>query len=660
MSESFNQESHGFEPTQQPSGAAPAVEKHKLHHSYIWLSGLQAIPYIFGVALVSIVPSLAPLLSNLGLMTFTILTTALAVILVTAFIYGVCVVIAAVSYRFIWYEFAPGEFKYYSGILNKKRNHIPYQRVQSVNQKMSLFQRLAGVCTVEIDTAGGSSNTAIRIKYIKREEAERIRREVFMRKQLLDSGLTAQQAHEEMLRMGSGVRVPVAQPPVGVPVPAMAPAPPASTAPGPAVPASTTPASTPGPGQPAVPFAQDAHSNVLDAPAEFASEVRGVFGGYEVDTGKVTYEIGLSNKELVLSAITGKTSFALVLIGVVTAIFSAVSSLSEAQIPGSAEMVTFAQGLFESSLVAVGTPVFIAFAAFAVLGFLVLIWVLSLVSTCLSYGGFKARRRDDRVEVEHGILSHTFSGMDIARIQGITIKQSFFQRLLGYCSLSYGRVTAAESDQENTSSSMATVQDTLVVHPFLKVNRVDEVVHALTPEFSECPEVDRKLPRRALRRALTRRVILQGMGFWFAVMVSASWLGLSLVPDGFWISEGVAPQAAHDVIRNTCLLLYALFVIIAVVEVINAVLWYKGSGFGFNRRYVILVNGGFSTDTVVVFRQKIQMAYAGTNPLQRLAKVATITAVTAQGSSSKKEQLVDVAAEDANAWLEWSIPRVAR
>ena len=673
--------------------ARESLEKHKLHHSYIWMSVIRAFPYIIIALAFSVGPTVVSLDTSMlpGILGNSFLLSLLICLLMTVIICGVCAGIAAISYKYIWYEFSPGEFNYYSGILNKKRNHIPYQRVQSVNQKMSLLQRLIGVCTVEIDTAGGSNNTAVSMQYIKREEAERVRREIFMRKRLLMEGMSAEEAHRIMLLNRDAVlkttmpEAPVGYQPSGLEFSAGyqvdGPKPPMGYQPGSptgyqagisGAPAQTTTPQfqqefTQGGNTQVSAYSQapasdaysqttpnaSAPSNILDIPAEIADNMRGVFGGYEVDTGKVSYEIGLSNKELILSALTGKTSFVLVLLGVISALFSGVSFVMDMNWVSDSDVVIATQG----AMMAASIPFVLVTGIAMVLGVIVLLWVITLLGTCLSYGGFKARRRDDRIEVEHGIISHTFSGMDVDRIQTININQSFFQRILGYCSVSYGRVTAMTSEQTEGSTSSASIQDTLVVHPFLKLDRVEEVVSQLTPEHTQRPAVDNMLPRKAFRRAITRRVILQGLGFWLAVIVSLSWFGLSLISPAFWLEEGIHPADVANIIQMVCLCLYGLCVLIAIFEAIDTVMWYRASGFGFNERYVAIVNGGFSRSTVVVPRQKIQISYARTNPLQRLSKVATINVVTARGTTGKKERLIDASLPDVVAWLEWSVPR---
>ena len=153
---------------------------------------------------------------------------------------------------------------------------MPYQRIQSVDQHATLIQRIFGVCSVSIDTAGGAANKAVIVPYVQKTQAEELRRELFARKQ-----------YAVAVRNGA--------------------------APDAAVAAMASAAGVP---------AQALHegANVLDAPAEIWQDVRGVFGGAAVDTGRVTYEYGMSNKELVFTGLSNNTAFFVVVVGIVGAV----------------------------------------------------------------------------------------------------------------------------------------------------------------------------------------------------------------------------------------------------------------------------------------------------------------------------------------------------
>lgn len=622
---------HGGQP-----GAVPLQsdqpEHHSLHHSYIWLSPLRALPYIFVGVLASGFSALRGLSELFGPSALVIPVTFALALALTLLIGAIVVGYSALAYRYKWYEFDVSEFTYCSGILSKKRTHVPYQKVQSVNEKMSLLQRLAGVCSVTIDTAGGADNKALVLSYIEKSAAERIRRELFMRKNLMAEGLDPAGVDERMKQMS----------------------------------AQMTAASSfdnGAPGAPVPPWelqAQQAQravtnndpsteGNILDMPSAIADDFRGVFAKDAIDTGDVVCEYGLNNKELLLSALSGKTSFALVLILVVSSIASVVSGLVDVGLfSDESAAYSAAWGAMQDAVVHMGIIALLCF-----LGLLLFIWVLSVVGSCLSFAGFRSRRRGDRIEVERGLITHMFTGMDVERIQSIHVHQTFFQRLLKCCSVAYGRVGAME--QQSDSSQASSIQDRIVVHPFLPLSRVDEVITGLTPEYADLPLADKLVDRKALRRGLTRRVVWQGLGFWLAVTVVLCWVLFSLFsPYEVYSELGIFGTRQVMFIAAGSVLVLAG--VIAVFEAIGAVMWYRRSSFGWDRRGLTLVNGGFSIDTVTIPRVKIQSAAIRTNPLQRHARVATVRVKTAAGIGSTRHRLIDVSEADAATWLAWARP----
>ena len=163
-------------------------ERHAVHSSYIWLGGLQGAAAVFAALLVGVLPQIIPELFNPDSLGQFVNGGLAAIIIVLLFLGTVIVSLAAsliyrlVSYKHIWYEFGDEEFSFYSGIFNKKRVHVPYRRIQSVDQTASLLQRVFGVCTVQIDTAGGASNKAVSVPFLRKADAEALRVDLFARK----------------------------------------------------------------------------------------------------------------------------------------------------------------------------------------------------------------------------------------------------------------------------------------------------------------------------------------------------------------------------------------------------------------------------------------------------------------------------------------------
>lgn len=657
----------------------PERQRHKLHHSYIWLSAVRSLPYVLVALVVSIGPAAGSLIEDLGNIDASNMGLPIifgATVLFLLILEGIIIGAAAIGYRYRWYEFGVSEFSSYWGIFNKNRSHIPYQRIQSVNEKMSLLQRIVGVCTVTVETAGGENNKALVIPYVEKSAAERIRREVFMRKSLMASGLTPQEADERMQalvaqeRMQAEGSFAAANVPVGlngfsgaVGTPG-APIPPwelqaqqqaVLQAQQQAVLQQTQqmPQGVPQQiQQGAFPQSQQGASpttNVLDMPADVMDDMRGIFAHAEVDTGKVTCEFGLSNKELLLSALSSKTSFAFVLLGVISALATLLGGLVDARIISSSEAV------YSAAWQAMSSSFGLFFLLF-ILGILLVLWLISVGSSCLTYAGFRSRRRGNRIEVERGLITHVFSGMDVERIQSIHIHQSFFQRLLKCCSVAYGRVGAME-ENGNSDGANSSEADKLVVHPFLPLSRVQEVIEGLTPEYRTLPQPTRHVDKKALRRALTRRVIWQGLGFWLLVVLVCTWAELGVFVSSELSQEFFPGMTLLQVMLLITGIVGALIVVIAVFEAINAVLWYRLAAMGWDRFGFTIVNGGFSTDSVTIPRTKIQAALIRTNPLQRHAKVASVVVNTAAGVGSTRHRLIDVSRGDAEEWLTWACPR---
>lgn len=264
-------------PAPAPAGSgasAPAAEgvaqcepvRHKAHHSYVWLGSIRAVIMFVGIAFVASLSSLVGFVAEDlsdpgGVFVFLVVTGIIVGCIVLA---AACIVVyQVVSYKYLYFTLGSDEFSLYRGIISKKRVHVPYRRIQSVDQRASLLQRVFGVCTVLVDTAGGSANKAVTIPYLTKQQAEWLRAELFARKRGALAGTSSQMAFGQAAAPGS----PVAARP------------------------------------------RAAEGNVLDVGAAVWSEFGGVFGGAELDTGYVSYEYGLSNKELLLAGLSGNTSF---------------------------------------------------------------------------------------------------------------------------------------------------------------------------------------------------------------------------------------------------------------------------------------------------------------------------------------------------------------
>ncbi len=585
--------------------------KHHVHHSYIWLGSLRA----FGILLVALViggfSSLASLVSELGAAASSgaLLSGALIVPIAIALILGACVLvfliivgIHALAYKYLFYELGPEEFNLYSGIITKKRVHVPYQRIQSVDQRASLIQRIFGVCNVHIDTAGGAANKAILVPYLSKGEAERLRVELYARRSYAKDGII---------------------------VPA---------------------------GQPAAPEAgadaAAAQGNILDMGEEAWRQFGGVFAGDGADLGAVSYEFGLTNKELVLSGLSHSSGVAVAIFAVLAALGQFASFFFDV-VPEGDQVLT---DTLTQSAVMFGASNVIAFTAGAVAVAVLVVYAISALGSVLSFGGFHARRRGDRIEVERGLLQHQSQSVSVERVQSVIVKQTLIRKLIGYAEISIGKIETANEGDSSTDNGPRG----FILHPFCKLSQVPEVVSRMLPEYADAPDEPVKLAPCALRRGIIRRCLWQGSGFWLAASTAIAQVILNLVFNAQLDALEMTPsetEMALFITNSVAVALYLLAVVLLVLDAIGSVLWFRGSSFGVNRTFMQVTNSGLSRQVQLFPRNKIQFGYTKVNPLQKRAGTATINASSAGGAGGTVIRLIDVERAAADQWLRWLEPR---
>lgn len=614
--------------------------RHRVHSSYIWIDGLRVVFTVFFATAVSVSGSIVPAFMEgsgmpMSAVPWIIGLSALFVVVATALIFF----IQWLSWKNLSYELTEGEFNLYSGILNKKRTHVPYQRVQAVNQNAGVLQRLLGLCSVKIDTAGGAENEAVSLRCVRISDAEALRSELFRRKKVLLAGGSIDK-HGNVFVEGTvipsvwtiacfGGDAYAALVSLGV-LPDQAAA---------AVAASYDPSNL------AV-TVQSAEGNILDKADEVLQDVRGVFGGQEVATGTVSYETGLSNKELALAGVSGAADYLGILaagaIGVAALVMPAIEGMIGSWVESALnDMVSVEVDGVAQAVTATAWGMVLW-----MVGALVFLWVLSALGTVVKYGGFKARRRENRIEVEHGLLKRTFHGVDVDRVQSVIIDQGLITRQLGYCELRVGKIDSVESSE----SGSAGLTSGVVLHPFVKLDRVPEILAGLLPEFSDIPQEVVKPAPVALRRAVIRKALVRSSLFYLFLIALVAQAVLKI-----GLSDVLGAEVS-SIVQVVLYVAYALFAVALFVHIADAVLWHKRSGLGYNRMFVSMTDGGLTVKTLVFPRKKIQFAHTQANPFQRLAHVKTVAITTAAGVSGTTESLWDIGEEDADAFLDWVQP----
>lgn len=123
-----------------------------------------------------------------------------ALIFVGIAILGVAAVAGweVVYHRRFEYELTPDTFDIHSGVLSRRDREIPFGRIQNVDIRQNVFQRLLGIAEVRLETAGGGETEA-QLRYVNREEASRLQEAVSRHKREEESGEPARAESVETL-----------------------------------------------------------------------------------------------------------------------------------------------------------------------------------------------------------------------------------------------------------------------------------------------------------------------------------------------------------------------------------------------------------------------------------------------------------------------------
>lgn len=580
------------------------MEPKHVHHSYIWLGCVSNVLWITFVLVLALGPGLVGLASEIDLpaaLLGTGILVAGGVILVLV-ITGVTLLLRWLGWKHLTYQCLEETFEIKSGIFFKKSVHIPYERIQGIDQKMGILQRALGLCTVQVDTAAGSENESAELPYLTKADAETLRIDLLTRK----ARILQQRTMAADAKRNASV---------------------AATA-----------------GQ------NDTVANPLDSLDNALESFSGVFSAESIRQ-QATYQRRLTTKELIMASITNANGafgsmIVMLLVGIGTLV-SSLQSLSgllgdtvgDAMGAAADTAVTFAANQIAHAMI----PMIVT----SVVGALLLVWAIVVLASLINFGGFTVRRAGDRVEIEHGLLSRNYHGINVARIQSICIKQGLIRRWLGYCEVSAGKIEGSPNEEKKDTTGK------LVLHPFMKVDEVDDFLNSLIPEFPTEFTVGIRPAPVAKRRAIVRNAILCNAGFW-CLLITLAVLGIVKAVVGPY--PDADDQMALFVIQTICIPLAVLFAFVMVLGIPKALLWHKQSHADFGRKAIRVVNGGFMIQTDLIPRKKVQSFKVHDNPLQRMAKVQTISATSAAGTG-RNVALRDLSLSDADAWYSWMQPR---
>lgn len=290
-----------------------------------------------------------------------------------------------------WYtrtwELADDAFVLRSGLLVRNARRIPYQRVHSVDLSSSVVERVLGLTTLTVDTGAGDATAGNAVKYMKRIQAEALKRALFARKMLV----TKEEAVHTGVASGHAA-------------------------------------------EPRVPVSSRVE------PQEAAADI-----SYEMTLShKLHLLASLTDLNMgaaflsIAGALAAMLQFAEPLIG--SLVYEAVAQAFSGALDGIVRQVSAA------NVMAMMPAALVLVLALGVLT-LVATWVISAVVAFVRWGGFVLRCRGTRVEVSSGLLSRTTRAVDLSRVQSVAVNQSLPRRCLGYAQVVVQVVAVGDKSQ---------------------------------------------------------------------------------------------------------------------------------------------------------------------------------------------------------------------
>ncbi|ARS91570.1 PH domain-containing protein [Natrarchaeobaculum aegyptiacum] len=425
-------------------------------------------------------------------------------------------------YRF-GYRITDDTFDVASGVIARRSREIPYGRIQNVDIRQGVFQRLVGLATVSIETAGGGDTEAA-LPYVSEEEATRLQNEIRRRTAMAkgrrrrrrrqpaegsdvsdttdtaDTSDTADTAgtvaDERAIRDDVVGPEPASDHDPGVEPDEPGPSPTDDREPDPAAePVSTGPESEPaeeqgleaedsrgerprfGPG----PGAGESVPDYTDD--EFADE-------FVQPQRRSLFD--LSSKELLLYSFTTLRPAAAA--AVMFVFFLMTDTIVDL-------LIAIAQPVGGPEDLATGSPQDIGvLTVVSLVNAVVITYLLSVAYTFATYYGFRLGRVEDDFVYERGLLQRYSGSIPSEKVQSVTVTDNPAQRLIDYAGL---WVETAGYGPESNGGSQSAV-------PLARRDRVYDFTENLTgvetPKFERPPTIARR--RYLVRYSLVAAVVV--------------------------------------------------------------------------------------------------------------------------------------------------------
>ena len=351
----------------------------------------------------------------------------------------------------------------------------------------------------------------------------------------------------------------------------------------------------------------DAENPIFGAdPAGRMSDFRGALGGAEIAREQAAFEYVLSIGRLVLGAITSKQITIIVVIA----------------LGFSGQISQFVGPQFYEDAASAISGLAIPLLVFVIVMAIVIGLGVAVLVAVVRTWGFVARRVDNRVETEAGLLERRMTSLPVGRVQSVTVDETWIRRWLGYQSVYVETAGFGRGDEDRGGLSKAALV------PLAKREEIRPLMHGLLPEAEEFPDA-RSLPRRSLRYYVFAPTLT-------VLLVAAPIIVIQLIylPAGAIVIGAIAVPVA---------------LIVAGVRVLN----WRAAGVGMDESALTVRSGVIGRKKVRLGLNRIQSLHVKQNPFQRRAGLATLTASSVSGSSEASRRVSHIPLDDAERIVDW-------
>ncbi|WP_137290220.1 PH domain-containing protein [Natronorubrum halophilum] len=411
-----------------------------LQYGFLWLWIPMVLVLVLGAIFDPINSSWSPLAAPLGFL--------------AGAAYGI-----AHYYRFE-YGITPDTFDVSSGVFARRSREIPYGRIQNVDVRQGVLQRLLGLAIVSIETAGGG-NTEASLNFVSESEATRLQEQIRRRTAEVKDRRRKRDAASADRQESTGTDEPSGD-------------------------ATRTDVVSGGETDGTANRDVSESTPPFDGP-ESVSDYRDSASG----PGRTRRErlFDLEARELLLYSFTSFRPAAVA--GVLFVFFLVTDPILDL-------LVTTAQPFGGPETLDEGSPTnYGILTVISMLNGLVVTYLLSVAYTFATYYGFELGRTGEDFVYERGLLQRYSGSIPVEKVQSVTMTANPLQRLIGYAGM---WVETAGYGPESSGGSQSAV-------PLAEQRRVRRFTENLTgvetPKFSSPPTTAR-------RRYLVRYSLVAG------------------------------------------------------------------------------------------------------------------------------------------------------